>query len=98
LNNILEQIHELSKTESKSLEQMALKLGEETGECFQALLSWLKANGCEYKQLTSQDIKEECIDVILVALSLFYKLDGNPTELIETLTKKMDKWKEKSNL
>ncbi|OSA95678.1 UNVERIFIED_ORG: hypothetical protein B2H93_04455 [Clostridium botulinum] len=98
MKEILQEIKELSINNKKSLEQICLKLSEETGECSQALLSYLKANGSEYKQLNAQDVKEECVDVILVALSLFYKLEENNDELNEIITTKIKKWKEKSNI
>lgn len=92
----LKDIKQLSIENEKSLEQIALKLTEETGEVSQALLSYLKANGSEYKGLTDEDVKEECIDVIIVAISLFYKLNGQEKEFISIFDKKVAKWKEKS--
>ncbi|MEI0736225.1 MazG-like family protein [Paenibacillus sp. JTLBN-2024] len=47
---------------------------EEVGETSQAMLSYRQASGSEYKKLGLSDVKEECVDVILVALALFYKL------------------------
>ncbi|EOV9529124.1 hypothetical protein ACE41A_20520 [Bacillus cytotoxicus] len=55
---------------------MVLKLTEEAGETSQAL----KVNGSEYRKLEMNDVKEECIDVILVSLALFYKLIENENE------------------
>ena len=57
---LLENIQELSIKNGKSLEQIGLKLSEETGECSQALLSYVNAEGSVYKGLGSQDVKEEC--------------------------------------
>lgn len=93
----LTDIKELSMENKKSLEQIALKLTEETGEVSQALLSYLKASGSEYKELGSEDVKEECVDVIIVALSLFYKLNGQDEEFTKLFDKKVEKWKEKVN-
>jgi transcriptional regulator with XRE-family HTH domain len=93
----LADIKELSIKNEKSLEQIALKLAEETGEVSQALLSHLKANGSSYKGLTDQDVKEECVDVVIVALSLFYKLNGNDSEFTNLFDKKVEKWKQKVN-
>jgi hypothetical protein len=56
------------------------------------MLSYMQANGSEYKQLSISDVKEECADVILVALSLFYKLSNNEEELHEFLSQKVNKW------
>jgi len=93
---LLEEIQSLSIINKKTLEQICLKLSEETGECSQALLSYLKADGSEYKQLNSHNVKEECVDAILVALSLFYKLEGDQDELKDIMNVKIDKWKEKT--
>ncbi|QYK66819.1 MULTISPECIES: MazG-like family protein [Paenibacillus] len=82
----------MSTQEKKTLEQMVLKLSEEVGETSQAMLSYVNASGSEYKQLSISDVKEECADVILVALSLFYKLSSNEEELQEFLNKKVNKW------
>ncbi|MFP3719895.1 MazG-like family protein [Niallia circulans] len=81
--------------EPKTLEQMALKLSEEAGEVSQAVLSYLNASGSDYKQLNKEDIKEECVDTLLVALSLFYKLSNREEELCDLLDKKMNKWENK---
>ena len=95
---LLENIQSLSIKNGKSLEQICLKLSEETGECSQALLSYVEAEGSVYKGLGSQDVKEECIDVIMVAISLFYKLGGNNEELVNLINVKMDKWQNKVNI
>lgn len=95
MEQLLKEIKLLSEKEPKTLEQMALKLSEEVGETSQAVLSYIKASGSEYKQLGIEDVKEECIDVILVALAMFYKLSENDKELHELISKKLDKWESK---
>ena len=93
MKSIIEKIKHLSIKEPKTLEQMALKLSEESGEVAQAVLSYTKASGNQYKQLTTSDIKEECIDTLLVSLALYYKLADDPdTELPDLLNKKITKW------
>ncbi|WP_054711515.1 MazG-like family protein [Bacillus sp. JCM 19041] len=92
MEQLLKQIQELSEQEQKTLEQMVLKLSEEVGETAQAVLSYKKASGSEYKKLTKADVKEECADVILVALTLFFKLSETDKELDEFLSKKIKKW------
>ncbi|MEC0302461.1 MazG-like family protein [Terribacillus saccharophilus] len=92
MDNYLERLKKLSDLEPKTLEQMALKLSEEAGEVSQAVLSYSDASGSSYKQLDKEDIKEECVDTVLVALSLFYKLSDREGELQELLDKKMTKW------
>ncbi|WP_042478808.1 MazG-like family protein [Bacillus ndiopicus] len=95
MEQLLKEIKLLSEKEPKTLVQMALKLSEEVGETSQAVLSYVKASGSEYKQLGIEDVKEECIDVILVALAMFYKLSENDKELHELISKKLDKWESK---
>lgn len=94
----LEKIKTLSLDNKKSLEQIALKLSEETGEVAQALLSATNASGSGYKTQGYDDVKEECIDVIMVALSLFYKSGGTDEELSETMNLKVDKWQRKTRI
>lgn len=96
MNELFELIKILAQREQKTIEQMGLKLAEKTGECTQAILSAVNAKGCEYKELTFDDVKEECVDVILVASSLFFQLNGSLDEIKETLNKKAKKWEEKS--
>lgn len=96
MDQILEEIKRLSVKEPKTLELMALKLSEEVGETSQAVLSHLKASGSEYKQLNVDDVKEECIDVILVAFAMYFKLAPEEDEDITSLLKKkMKKWESK---
>lgn len=95
MNQTLQAIKQLAILEPKTLEQMALKLSEESGEVAQAVLSQTKASGNQYKSLQTEDIKEECIDAILVATALYYKLEGSSDEeFITLLTEKMTKWKQ----
>lgn len=49
-----------------------MNLAEEVGEVNQATLSYLKASGSAYKNQDVEDVKEECIDVIMIAMSLHY--------------------------
>ncbi len=92
MERLLQKIKALSEKEKKTLEQMVLKLTEEVGETSQAMLSYRQASGSEYKNLDLSDVKEECVDVILVALALFYKLSEDENELQDVLSKKVDKW------
>ncbi|GGA46550.1 MazG-like family protein [Paenibacillus physcomitrellae] len=92
LEQLFNEIKQLSRKEPKTLEQMALKLSEEAGETSQAVLSALNASGSGYKQLGLEDVKEECVDVILVALAMFHKLSDQDGELTRLLGEKMSKW------
>lgn len=83
----------LAKKEPKSLEEMGLKLSEETGEVSEAILKYKKASGNQYKHGTLDDLKEECADTLLVALSLYFQLNDSSINELETLLmKKADKW------
>lgn len=95
MEQLLKEIKLLSEREPKTLEQMALKLTEEVGETAQAVLSYLKASGSDYKQLGIDDVKEECIDVVLVALAIYYKLSEDDEELGKLVSKKLNKWESK---
>ncbi|MDV2582253.1 MazG-like family protein [Alkalibacillus haloalkaliphilus] len=95
MEQLLTEIKSLSEREPKTLEQMALKLTEEVGETSQAVLSYLKASGSDYKQLGIDDVKEECIDVVLVALAMYYKLSEDEEEFRKLVSEKMNKWESK---
>lgn len=96
MENIFKKFQELSEREQKTIEQLGLKMSEETGECSQAILSAVKAKGCDYKGLTFDDVKEEAVDVIIVAASLFFKLGGSLEEMKTICETKALKWEEKS--
>jgi len=91
----MEKVYDLSIENEKSLEQIALKMSEEVGEVSQALLSHLKASGSEYKELDASDVIEECVDVMIVAYSLIYKLDGSDEDIEKLMRKKVNKWEGK---
>lgn len=100
MNAIINEICKTAKLEQKTIEQMALKLSEETGEIAQAILALTQAGGSKYKDKNIDDVKEECIDLILVASALFFKLENesNSTDSNEILSykellhKKISKW------
>lgn len=90
---MLETIQQLAKKEPKNPQEMGLKLCEEAGEVAQAILSYTQTSGNQYKQLSSEDVKEECIDTMLVAASLYFKMPGSSKEeLMTILETKMGKW------
>lgn len=95
---MLKKIEELSFLNKKTPEQIGLKLSEETGEVTQALLSATNATGSAYKKEGVEDVKEECVDVIMVALSLFFKMGGSKEEFEETLKTKTTKWEKVSEI
>lgn len=89
----MDKIEEMSKLDSKTLEQKCLKCCEEAGELAQAILSYNKACGCDYKGLTNEDVIQECADVVIVAMSVMYQAGGTLEDFMKVFHKKMDKWK-----
>lgn len=89
---------EITQLDEKTLVEKALKLTEETGEVAEAVLSYSNAYACGYKGKTNEDIKEECVDVIIMALSIIAQTNNYsiPTkEVIDMMITKMDKWESK---
>lgn len=93
MNEALENIYKASRAnESKTIQQITLKLMEEMGEVAEALLSYTEAPGCKYKGKTIDDLKEEIIDVIIVSFVLTEKLGMEKEEIKEIIKRKVDKW------
>lgn len=95
-------INELTKADPKSLIERTLKLSEENGEVSEAVLSYGKVNGSQYKNKKIEDVEEECLDVIMVALSIISQINDSKIneekikhieELFET---KLKKWEDKN--
>lgn len=75
-----ELMKDLSIKNKKSNMEIAVKLVEETGEVSEAVLKMLGSNGMSYKvgnENLVDEVKEECVDVMMIALSLIYKLTGD---------------------
>lgn len=88
----LAKIRALSLTEKKGLLHRGLKLSEEAGELAEAILGVEDAPGMAYKGLNIQDLKEEAVDVIQVALSICYMVGMTDDEIAATLDAKAVKW------
>ena len=88
----LELIEKLSKQEIKTILERAVKLQEEVGELAQEILVHHKASGSQYKKASEDGIQGECVDVILVALSIFFKSGGSQESLCTLIDKKGAKW------
>lgn len=102
INFNMDLINELTRTDPKSLIERTLKLSEENGEVSEAVLSYGKVNGSQYKNKKIEDVEEECLDVIMVALSIISQVNNNEIteekikcieELFET---KLKKWEDKN--
>lgn len=87
-------IEELSHKEPKNLLERFAKLSEECGELAQELLIAQNASGFAHKSQGADGILGESTDIILVALSIFFKGGGSQEDLFVLLTKKCDKWRQ----
>ncbi|EOH97962.1 MazG nucleotide pyrophosphohydrolase domain-containing protein [Enterococcus pallens] len=97
MNELLDEIFRTAEKEQKNEQQLVLKLMEEVGETAQALLSSQKAPGSEYKMLTTEDVKEEIADTLLVAFALLHKLGTSNEQLQDLLETKLAKWQAKQD-
>jgi NTP pyrophosphatase (non-canonical NTP hydrolase) len=90
----LELIKNLSLSESKNISQRFLKLQEECGELAEEILIEQKASGVQYKKAGPDGIAGEAIDVLLVALSIYFCTGGSLADLNTLVHKKSLKWQE----
>lgn len=87
------QIAALSKLQNATIQNRVMKLSEESGEVAGAVLKYTEAPGCTYRTATAENVVEELIDVILVAMSVLYELKGVTQEQFEDkLDEKLLKW------
>ena len=94
----MKKIFSACKHDPKTPEQMTLKLGEECGEVAEAVLSYLKAPGCEGKGKTKSDVIEEIWDVIITSAALLYKIEEGEVDekfSVKMRDKKINKWVKK---
>lgn len=83
----------LSKKQNTTIQNRVMKLSEEVGEVAGAVLKYTEAPGCTYRTATADNVVEEVIDVMLVAMSLLYELKGVTQEDLEdVLGDKLLKW------
>lgn len=92
MNQLLHQINLLSKRDTKTLSQKALKAAEEVGELAAEVLPYEGAEGTNHRLPNSDAIAEECADVILVAYSILKAMDRTDAEIIDVIQKKTDYW------
>jgi NTP pyrophosphatase (non-canonical NTP hydrolase) len=85
-------IQNLSLNEPKSMLERLAKLSEECGELAQELLIAANASGFQHKQKGEDGIAGEATDVLIVALSIFFKNGGSVEDLKHMLKKKCLKW------
>lgn len=98
MEGIIEKLIELTKKDSKTLIERTLKGAEELGEIAQAVLSCSQISGCTYKGKTKDDVIEECVDELMVILSIIVQVQGykfNVENFKSIFKLKMDKWENK---
>ncbi len=78
---LLNYIRSLSLKDTKTLSQKALKTTEEVGELAKAILPFDGAHGTNHRFVNKENITEECVDVILCALSIAYSLGSTDSSL-----------------
>ncbi|MBS0606616.1 MAG: MazG-like family protein [Parachlamydiales bacterium] len=94
--DILSTIQQLSKQEKKTLLERMVKLQEEAGELANEVLISQKASGSERKKSQKKGIRKEAIDVVLVALSIYFHQGATLADLEKDLKLKSMKWKKGS--
>ncbi len=88
----LKRIEQLASLEPKSTMERMVKLQEEVGELAQEVLIHHQASGSSSKSPGVDGIAGECVDVIIVALSIFFKNGHTQDELKQLIEKKCEKW------
>jgi len=74
-----------------------IKLQEEVGELAQEILISQKSSGLEHKTTGKDGIPGECVDVILVALSIFFKTGHSQLDLEKLIESKSKRWEKFQN-
>ncbi|MCV3296167.1 MazG-like family protein [Oenococcus kitaharae] len=92
MNNLIEKIRKAAVTEPKKPEQQFMKLSEELGEACQAYLSSQGISGNKYKGLDQDNVKEELVDVIMVAIALLCQLGTSNQDIENLVERKIHKW------
>ena len=93
MEELIDRIIEVSKTnEGKTASQLLLKLMEESGEVAEALLSYEKACGCEYKNKNMDDVGEEAVDILLVILAFMTRIGMSKDQIKSMIETKLAKW------
>ena len=87
-----ELVKRLALKEPKTLFQRMVKLQEEVGELAQEVLIDQKASGSQHKTEGADGIKGECVDVILVALSIYFSEGGREADFEQYVEQKCLKW------
>lgn len=91
-NDLLSYVRVLSKRDTKTLSQKALKTCEEVGELARVILPYDNAFATTYRFVEKNAILEEVADVMLTALSVAYDLDFTDDDIETMMVEKSKKW------
>lgn len=90
IEEMMSRIEDISLREPRSLIALGLKTAEETGELAEEIL--IKSGESPNKSPGVDGVRGEAVDVMLMAVSVFFKDGGTMDDLIQWSWKKMDKW------
>ena len=93
---VCNKIIEVNKKEPKIIEHKLLKMNEEVGELSEAVLSSQGVSGTAYKKKTKDDVAEEAIDVLIMALSIILEI-VSVKQMIAIMITKINKWERNIN-
>lgn len=92
MKKILEHIKRLSKNDTKTLSEKALKTTEEVGELAKVVLPFDNADGTKHRFVDKEAILEESVDTVLAAISIPYSLGYTSEDIQKMMIKKSNKW------
>ncbi len=96
--DLLQQIKRLSIKDTKTLSQQGLKLAEECGELAKVILPFDNADGTRHRFVDRQALVDGIADVLLVALSIAFKMKVHDDKLLAMLAKKTHYWEKLQSL
>lgn len=76
----------------KSVFELLASMGEEVGEFSRELKIEERTYGNEYKKPGDENSRDEAVDMIICALSLYFARNGNTGDLGAMINKKLAKW------
>ena len=85
----------LSILEDSDLSTKIIKLGEEKGEINEAYLRSISYKKPVPGKNPEEDINEECVDVLIMCLSILASRGVTEEQILATMDTKMDKWQNK---
>jgi NTP pyrophosphatase (non-canonical NTP hydrolase) len=93
MDQIIDRINKLSKSDNKNLLETCIKIQEEVGELSAELLKirGKKGSNGQLRFQIEENILEECCDVLIMAFSLLNKFKFNRTKIKKAFNKKLDK-------